>query len=281
MAENEKRKLQNLILLIAKEIVRICNKYDITYYLDSGTQLGAVRHNGFIPWDDDFDIAMKRLDYERFLNICEKELDKTKFFLQTEWTEKNYCFTFAKIQLLGTEIIEDFSKEVDIHHGIFVDIFPYDNLPDNSKQQKWFLYKNYILKNLLWVKCGYGTSIHKRKIGYCVFKLLSRLFSIEDLKIKRYKLIVQNNKNNTKLCFTSDYPKIKLQNAWFNEFSWYKFETEKFRGFKRYDSYLKTLYGEYMQLPPIEKRIQHSNYKINFGIYENDFKEKEVIYDKK
>lgn len=270
MIIDEKRKLQNLILLIAKEIVRICDKYDILYYLDGGTQLGAVRHKGFIPWDDDFDIAMKRSDYEKFIIICEKELDKTKFFLQTEWSEQNYCFAFTKIQLLGTEIIEDFSKKVNIHHGIFVDIFPYDNLPDNFIQQKWFLYKNHILKNLIWIKCGYGTIEHKRKISYCIFKILGILFTIKYLKKKRYKLIIQNNKNDTKLCFTSDYPKIKLENDWFDKFDLYEFETEKFKGFKDYDSFLKTLYGEYMTLPPIEERKQHSNYKIDFGFYKNN-----------
>lgn len=270
MAVNEKRKLQFLILLIAKEIVRICNKYNILYYLDGGTQLGAIRHKGFIPWDDDFDIAMKRPDYEKFIKVCEKELDKKKFFLQTEWSEEKYCFAFTKIQLLGTEIIEDFSKNVDIHHGIFVDIFPYDNLPDNSIQQRWFLCKNFILKNLIWVKCGYGTREHKRKTSYFIFKILGALFSVKYLKKKRYELIIQNNKDITKLCFTSDYPKIKLYNSWFTSFTFYKFETEEFIGMKDYDSYLKTLYGEYMKLPPIEDRVQHSNYKINFGNYAKD-----------
>ena len=124
MAEAEKKKLQQLILLIAKEIARICDKYNIDYYLDGGSMLGAVRHKGFIPWDDDFDIAMKRSDFERFLQVCEKELDKNKYFLQTEWSEKNYCFSFAKVQLIGTHFIEEFSKDADVKHGIFADIFP-------------------------------------------------------------------------------------------------------------------------------------------------------------
>lgn len=267
MAESEKQKLQQLILSIAKEIARICDKYGIDYYLDGGSQLGAVRHKGFIPWDDDLDIAMKRNDFEHFLQICEKELDKSKYFLQTEWTEKNYCFAFAKIQLTGTHIIEDFSKDVDIQHGIFADIFPYDNLPDESRKQRWFLLKNNILKNMLWVKCGYGTSKHKKSLRYRIFQIMGLPFSIESLKKKRYALITRNNERETTMCFTSDYPKTKLQNDWFEKSVYYEFESEKFKGFEKYDDLLTTMYGDYMKLPDEKDRVMHSHYKIDFGPY--------------
>ena len=94
---DEKRKLQMLILSIAEDVTTICDENNIEYFMDGGTQLGAVRHKGFIPWDDDIDLAMKREDYDRFLRICEMNLDKNKYFLQTEGTENNYCFSFAKI----------------------------------------------------------------------------------------------------------------------------------------------------------------------------------------
>ena len=137
--DRSKKKLQTAILMIAKEIVRLCDENNIPYFINGGTQLGAVRHKGFIPWDDDFDIGMRRADYEKFLKVCEEQLDHNKYFLQTEDTEKNYDFYFAKIQLKVTSIIEDFSKNVQIEHGIFVDIFPYDNIPDN--------YPKYVISN--------------------------------------------------------------------------------------------------------------------------------------
>ena len=267
MAEAEKKKLQQLILLIAKEIARICDKYNIDYYLDGGSMLGAVRHKGFIPWDDDFDIAMKRSDFERFLQVCEKELDKNKYFLQTEWSEKNYCFSFAKVQLIGTHFIEEFSKDADVKHGIFADIFPYDNLPDTSRKQRWVLWKNHLLKNMLWTKCGYGTEEHKGKLSYKVFKILGLPFSIEFMKKKRYALITQNNKKDTKVCFPSDYPRTKIQNNWFTKPVNYVFESEKFKGFEKYDDFLRTRYGDYMKLPDEKDRVVHSNYKIDFGPY--------------
>ena len=79
--DKEKKKLQRAILIIACEVARICKKNDIPYFINGGTQIGAVRHNGFIPWDDDFDIGFKRKDYEKFIKACDKDLNKDKFFL--------------------------------------------------------------------------------------------------------------------------------------------------------------------------------------------------------
>lgn len=268
MVEAEKQKLQQLILLIAKEIARICDKYDIDYYLDGGSMLGAVRHKGFIPWDDDFDIAMKRSDFERFLQVCEKELDKNKYFLQTEWSEKNYCFSFAKLQLRGTHFIEEFSKDADVKHGIFADIFPFDNLPDGFWKRKWLLWKNHILKNMIWVKCGYGAVKQRKSFRYKIFKIISIPFSIETIKRKRYTIITKSNVRQTEMCFTSDYPQEIIRNSWLNAPVYYKFESERFKGIQQYDDYLTVLYGDYMKLPDEKDRVAHSKYDIDFGPYE-------------
>lgn len=269
MVQTDIQRLQNLILSIAEEVIRICEKHGINYYLSDGSLLGAVRHKGFIPWDDDMDIAMKRNDYNRFLELCEQEIDKQKYFIQTESSEEQYCFAFAKIQLKGTEIIEDFSKNVKIQHGIFLDIFPYDNLPDKKWKRKWMLWKNRLLKNMIWVRCGYGTEQQKRTIIYKVFRLLGMFFSIRFLKKMRYKLITKYNGKMSKYCFSSDYPDIPLRNSWFDDSSDYEFEHRQFTSFSQYDIILKKLYGDYMKLPEECDRQQHSIGEIDFGIYGN------------
>ena len=207
----ETQKIQKLILYIANEVIRICDKNDIPYNITAGTLLGAVRHKGFIPWDDDFDFAMTRNDYERFLKACKKDLNTDIFFLQTAETDRNFAYSMAKLQLLGTEIIEDFSIGVDIHHGIFVDIFPYDKLPDGDVKRKKFLKKNHLLKTMLWIKCGYGVKEHSGRTGYKILHFLGRFVTIEKLKKKIYAHITKYNNTNFNDCFTSDYPDEKME----------------------------------------------------------------------
>ncbi len=125
---------QKIMLEILQEVHRICQKHHITYWLAAGTLLGAVRHRGFIPWDDDMDIAMTWKDYERFLKIAPSEL-KEGFFLQTKDTDPAYPFPFAKIRKNNTLLIETGETgEEPYHHGIFLDIFP-----QNHYKYSWFV----------------------------------------------------------------------------------------------------------------------------------------------
>lgn len=270
----EKRKLQKIILSIAIEIKQICDRHNIPYVVLGGTQLGAIRHGGFIPWDDDFDIGMKRKDYERFIHICETELNSDKYFLQTENTEEYYAYSFGKIRLKDTKFIEEFSKNVPVHQGIFVDIFPYDNLPDGKIAKKIFLLQNYILKTFLWIKCGYGEEFHRKRIPYKFVRVLSFFISKDILKKLRIRLIQKYNSMDTKQCFTSDYPREHLENTWFETSADYEFEGEMFVGFQEFDEYLMNLYGNYMQLPPAEERKTHTIIaNVDLGKYKKQFGE--------
>lgn len=269
----ETQKIQKLILYIANEVIRICDKNDIPYNITAGTLLGAVRHKGFIPWDDDFDFAMTRNDYERFLKACKKDLNTDIFFLQTAETDRNFAYSMAKLQLLGTEIIEDFSIGVDIHHGIFVDIFPYDKLPDGDVKRKKFLKKNHLLKTMLWIKCGYGVKEHSGRTGYKILHFLGRFVTVEKLKKKIYAHITKYNNTNFNDCFTSDYPDEKMEEKWLVNRTEYPFEGYNFKGFRDYDEYLSSLYGDYMTLPPENERETHTNAKVDYGQYDKWFEE--------
>lgn len=265
----EKRQLQSVILIIADEIKRICDKYEIPYFIEGGTALGAIRHKGFVPWDDDLDLAMRREDFERFLRVCRKELDPEKFFLQSGETEKSYPFAFCKVQLCNTKYTEDFSRNAPVQHGIFVDIFPYDAIPEAAIPKVIFKFRNRLLKNILWVKCGYGTDGHKKSASYLIYKILGIPFSISWLKKRRKKLITSYNNKGSNICFTADYPGTILPIKWFDQSQEYLFENRFYTGFREIDSFLHLLFGDYMVPPPESEREVHSQYEIDFGPYKN------------
>ena len=128
------RKLQLAELEVLKEVVRICDKYKITYYISGGTYLGAVRHKGFIPWDDDVDIAMPREDYEIFLQLAEQELN-SKYKLVTYKKDDNYLYYPSKIETDEMKVINH-SVNNEKNFNAWIDIFPLDGMPNNFIRNK-------------------------------------------------------------------------------------------------------------------------------------------------
>ena len=126
------RALQLKELEIVDEIQRICEKHNIKWCLAYGTVLGAVRHKGFIPWDDDIDLYFVDDNYEKFLKACETDLNREKFFLQTMETDKNYPYPFGKIRMNGTCSMDEAYKDKKIHWGICVDLFKMSYAPNEE-----------------------------------------------------------------------------------------------------------------------------------------------------
>ena len=265
-------KLHELEMMIAKEIKRICEKNHIRYFLIAGSALGAVRHGGFIPWDDDMDFGMLREEYEKFIKACEKDLDG-RFFLQTWDSDPDYPMSYAKIRILGTHFVEEFSENAKMNNGIFVDIFPYDNVPDSKISRKIQAMRYFVCVRMLWIKKGMGQNLKNKsidkRIKYYVFLTLSMPFSYN--KVKEYFRRVQQkyNKNRTdKIVIPFDtYEKIVIKRKWTDQCEYVKFEDDEFPLYKNKNEYLTCIIGDYMKLPPEEKRQGHLPVQIDFGTY--------------
>ncbi|MDE5722538.1 MAG: LicD family protein [Clostridia bacterium] len=263
--------MHGLHLILADEVKRICDKHNIKYFMIAGTLLGAVRHKGFIPWDDDMDFGMLRQDYEKFISVCEFEIDESKFYLQTDKKDKFYTFNFAKLRLCGTRVLEGFSSKVNTNQGIYIDIFPIDNVPD-SKIAAYFQFKRFwFYRSLLWVKCGYGSDAVKKKNSFRVAKFISKFFSIKYLKKRKLKIITKYKNKMTKKVVTSDgsygLNKETLDRTWVDTLKEYAFEDRQYPGVADYNAYLSYFYGDYMQLPPENDRNHHGRLEVDFGEY--------------
>lgn len=243
------RKLQLRLLDILVEIDRICRKNNIQYWIDFGTLLGAVRHRGFIPWDDDVDISMPTEDYNRFLEIAPKELSES-FFLQTKNTDPTYSFPLNKVRDKNSFFItqhEDFTKEYQ--KGLFIDIFEVTPYPSvNPKLQKFIMH--WLLKTGFFFSVKQDVTI-KNLIAAMTFPFLkfglNILWWVLCLKPKN-KLGYKKNFNTYGNSYTKDMV-FPLKNI--------IFEGKTFLGPADPDRYLTSIYKNYMQIPPTEKRSSH------------------------
>ena len=270
------RKLQLIQLLPFLEIKRICDKHNIHYTPIGGTLLGTVRHKGFIPWDDDIDVGMLREEYNKFLEVAKDEL-RPEFFLQTYETDPNYPKAIARLCVNETEYMFQGDKDADIHHGVFTDIFPYDNSPDNKLSQ---IYHKYMIKWLHYATYHkYSPFAKPTSIKGRIFSFVVSLPFIFNNK-KTVRIIWDNimqkyNSMPTKHVVRtgSGYPyeKVKVKRVLMEEFVEMEFEGFKISVLKGYHEHLSDNYGDYMELPPIEKRrnVQTSCVKLDLGPYED------------
>ncbi|MDP5199625.1 phosphorylcholine transferase LicD [Flavobacterium sp. DG2-3] len=239
------RKGQLRILEIAKEFDSICHKHNVTYWLMSGTLLGARRHGGFIPWDDDFDVGVEKKDYQRLLNCLEKELPEN-YKLQTRKTDSNYKHCFAKIRDLNSEIEENCTIEFGYKfNGLFIDIFPFEQICINEKIKKP-------------LDCRYSELKYKFKKGI-LWQLISKLvYYISSLVVFGLRFIGLFIVNRFSHAYgTGFYAPHKLATCF--PVRKIKFEDFEFNAPNDVDQYLIDEYGDFMALPSREKRVNHSN----------------------
>lgn len=269
ITEIQQERMKVIQLDMLKEVDRICNKYNIIYCLGFGTMLGAVRHKGFIPWDDDADILMLREDYDKFKSICAKEMPE-KYFLQDADTDEEYLWGYAKLRNTNTEYIRCGQEHIKCKTGVFIDIFPLDEVPDGIFAQ---IYQDWIctlLRKELWAKVGQFTE--KNVLKKAVFHWLAKVPK-EKIYERINKMVYgkHNSKSARVRCLLFVAPgkhwnkkgnplktRYGFEKQWITERKKFEFEGSMFWGTKDYDSCLKYLYGDYMKLPPEEKRVGHA-----------------------
>lgn len=258
-------KLQNIILNMMKDIDEICTRHNISYAIISGSALGAVRHGGFIPWDDDFDIAMPRDEYDRFLTVCKEELPSDIYYVQESC--KDWSLYFSKIRLKKTQLKEN-TQEIEIDKdncGIFIDVFPLDNGANLSFIRLW----QYFCSKLL---IAYG--LRRRGIVQTGFIKKVMVFFSKPLQISWihqffYRQCVSPKETNT---YADFFDIVRYKNVFIPKTQWGKpvyvpFETISLPVPEKTDTYLSSLYGNYMELPPKEQRKGTHYVEIDYGKY--------------
>ena len=255
LSKDECRKIQINILKI---IDKICADYGINYCICGGTLLGAIRHKGYIPWDDDIDIMLLREDYNKLIDIL-KNQNEYDWLDVLDLDIKGYYYPFAKAVDNTTIAKQD---DNTANYGVWVDIFPYDDLPSERKTRERFIMKNYRKRSIVLSRTTDFNA--KDNINFRLIKRLlyfySKVLNMEHF-VKKYNKFGQkyNNSNSEYVgCMFSPYKLRECFNKeWFKNVRKYKFENEEFCGPLKYNEYLTQLYGDYMELPPVEKRRDH------------------------
>lgn len=258
---DEKRKKLWKIELDMLEIVQeICKKNSINYFLHSGSALGAVRHNGFIPWDDDLDLGMLRNDFQRFVSACEKEL-KPPFFLQYGLNDGGHVCGLLRIRNSNTTAIIRNDEDKDCNNGVYLEIYPFDNIPDALIPRKiQFFLSLFFYHGLL--ANYYGPASKRQWFARIVIQLLGsqKAFSIWQKICQKY------NNRNTKYIDTVSLPDYarkgiyRIKCNWIHRFKEVPYEYLTVSIPESVDAMLKLNYGNYWELPkPEERGIEHTN----------------------
>lgn len=248
---NDLRGMQFVALDILKEFDRICRKNNIEYWLDGGTLLGAVRHKGFIPWDDDIDVCVKKEDEEKLKKCLEEELPYY-YFLEKFGNEKRDHFYKLKDKY---SIENSMLKEKD---NIWIDIFLMNKIKDDKK------IKNTILKKRKIIKKKYPNSKLWLNIRENIKWFLLSLIGIKDQGLEAEKIFDESAKEYDSFIYMRGYTWWHTyKKDWIFPLKEIEFEGYKFLSPNNYHKYLTSYYGDYMKLPPLEKRIPSHSEKVD------------------
>lgn len=264
MTPDQLRKMQLTELDMLVEFDRVCRKYNIKYIIGSGTLLGAVRHKGFIPWDDDADVEMLREDYEKFKRIS-NDLDEDICYFQCHDNETEYLWGYGKLRHTNTVCVRGGQERAKWRTGIFIDVFPVDDIPKNIVGQRIQDVCCFFIRKIIYAHIGKDSA---KGIKKGIYSILAKI-PVERAHRYLKKFISKSNNTSDNNVRVLMFPLMKEQKEdeywgfsknFYLERELYEFEGYKLFGPKDYDDYLRKSYGDYMVLPPKDKRIKSSYY---------------------
>ena len=283
-------KLHYTILNALKEFDRICRKYDITYFVGFGTAIGAARHHGFVPWDDDIDVCMLREEYEKLRNVPQEEWDKKYFIADPRDDYRLHRSLFPCMYIKGTTFetegqIKYFKVATDDNYPIHIDIFVFDYFVESKLQQMIKTTDNY-KRLVLYSKCKFKivkTDSLKVRLSCGIKRFISACLNVTRLDSKKiynkYLMYLEKNKgaNITGFELVETYEKIAFVSTYDEMFPvvYLPFEDMQVPMIKNYDEVMTKLYGDYMSIPPIEKRWNAAPVVLDFGDGNGNIMQKE------
>lgn len=250
-------KVKQVELEILCEFMRVCDELGVRWYAGCGTALGAIRHGGFIPWDDDIDVLMPRKDYEIFCSKAQEFVGE-QYFVQTLETEEEYYQPFAKLRRSDTTFLEEESAMDNINHGIYIDIFPLDGYPTGQLAEKIFMIKRIVYNNFMYQNGDLNQLSGYRKLFAMAYRMVKGKLTAKEAAIKKEKMVTKIPFDEGKLvsCLIGDIPKRQaIPSEVYDKGREVVFENITIKVPLKCEYYLEKLYGDYMQLPPEEDRV--------------------------
>lgn len=263
ISTEELRHIQQIQMELICEVDRICKKHRIHYNMVGGTMLGAVRHKGYIPWDDDADIGFLRKEYEKFREVCKKELEPEKFYFQDFRDTEGYRWGYGKLRRKGTEFVRLNQEFMPYEQGIAIDLMPFDNVPDSAIGKRIHLFTCFIYRKIFWSAVGRRSEPYfwKRKLYQIVYRIPEKTLT------KSYQRFINRcDRKKTAQVRILTFPTPKgvygYERRWYTDLKKYEFEGYMLPGAADYDGYLRVKYKNYMEYPPVEKRKTHPVSKL-------------------
>ncbi len=268
LSKEEFERMHELQIEMLKEVDRVCRKHDIKYTIFGGTLLGAIRHKGFIPWDDDADIAMLREEYNKFKSVMH-EINPEICYLQDNETDPEYRWGYTKMRKTGTRFVRVGQEHLKCKTGVFIDIFPMDDIPITTPGQIIHDIYCFCLRKILWSEVGKYDE--KNFFKKNLFRVLSLIPS--DFVFGLQKRMADKSRNDTKnLVRLHLFPatgtlyykhsiktRYGMPKEWFLDVVDYDFDGLKLLGSRKYHDVLVYIFNTgYMELPPEDQREGHA-----------------------